>query len=173
MTAILETTITRPSLKDVFFFESTIDFNYIPSNVDLYVTGQGPGFITTELETPITWGEIESRKSELYALRPDLVEMLEYKRPLAPIADYYKISLMWLIGANGEPPFNPFSLTYTFKHHYETYDQLIANYDKNLKHRILGVKPMGLQTNNTGVERCFVDGVEFEFNGAFASILSK
>ena len=175
MTAILETIITRPSLKDVFFFEPHVDFDFIPNGVtlDAYVAERGPGFITTELETPITWEEIESRKSELYELRPDLVEMLKYKRPLEPIVDYYKISLIWVIGANGEPPFNPFSLTYTFNHHYETYDQLIADYNKNLKHRILGNKPKMIQTNNVGVERCFIDGVEVEFKGGFFEIFGK
>jgi hypothetical protein len=29
------------------------------------------------------------------------------------------------------------------------------------------------QTNNTVVERCFVDGVEIEFKGAFAEIAEK
>ena len=166
MTAILETIISRPSLNDVFFFESFINWINIV-NYDKYPLLMGSGFISTELEIPITWEEIERRRLEL---RPDLIEMLKYKRPLAPILDR---NVMWNIGSKGEPPFNPFSLTYTFRHHYETYDQLISEYNLNLKNRILNLKSLICQTNNTGVERCFVDGVEIEFKGAFAEIAEK
>jgi hypothetical protein len=166
MTAILETIISRPSLNDVFFFESFINWINIV-NYDKYPLLMGPGFISTELEIPITWEEIERRRSEL---RPDLIEMLKYKKPLAPILDR---NVMWNIGSKGEPPFNPFSLTYTFRHHYETYDQLISEYNLNLKNLLLNFKSLIYQTNNTVVERCFVDGVEIEFKGTAAEIAEK
>ena len=166
MTAILETIISRPSLNDVFFFESFINWINIV-NYDKYPLLMGSGFISTELEIPITWEEIERRRLEL---RPDLIEMLKYKRPLAPILDR---NVMWNIGSKGEPPFNPFSLTYTFRHHYETYDQLISEYNLNLKNLLLNFKSSIYQTNNTVVERCFVDGVEIEFKGAAAEIAEK
>ena len=169
MTAILETIISRPSLNDVFFFEFSINWINIV-NYDKYPLLMGPGFISTELEVPITWEEIERRRSEL---RPDLVEMLNYKRPLEPFIDWYKVSLMWSVGSKGEPPFNPFSLTYRFYHHYETYDQLIFNYNTILKDIIIGFKSIISQTNNTGVERCFVDGIEVDFKGAFAEMAEK
>ena len=176
MTTTLETIITRPSLDDVFFFESIIEWNltnehYLDKQYDSYIESMGSGFISTELEVPITWEEIERRRSEL---RPDLVEMLKYKRPLEPFIDHHTSnSVMWVIGPKGEPPFNPFSLTYKFYHHYETYDQLISGYNLNLKKLILNFESLIRQTNNTGIERCFVDGVEVEFKGAFAEIAEK
>ena len=168
MTATLKTVITRPSLDGVFFFESLIYFNLIPNfDFDSYVSSAGPGFIDTTIETPITWEEIESRKAEL---RPDLIDLLKYKNLVNPMLNDKSKNIMWTLGINGEPPFNPFSLTYTFQHHYETYDQLITNYNANLKDRVLNFKSLILQTNNIGLERCFVDGVEVEFIGAFDEI---
>jgi hypothetical protein len=174
MTAIIETIISRPSLNDVFFFEecyiSNIDWGWginPPYTFTDYKGTMGAGFISTELDISITWEEIERRRSEL---RPDLIEMLKYKRPLEPINDW---SPLFYVGSKGEPPFNPFSLTYTFRYHYETYDQLISEYNLNLKNLLLNFKSSIYQTNNTVVERCFVDGVEIEFKGAAAEIAEK
>jgi hypothetical protein len=177
MSAILKTIVTRPSLSDVFWFEHLIDLNnlLIPTMDDInnFITEKETGFVSLSYVEEITWAEIVTRQSEL---RPDLTKLLDYKdiSVSLPTSTRGIFSSAPAIGPNGEPPWNPFSLTFSWLTEYTNYDTFIANYSigataassgKNYITNVIG--PDLLTYNNTLTEELYVDGTLTDFDAGY------
>ena len=171
MSAKLTTIITRPSLNDLFWFESSdeMDWTLTIDDINDYVAYMGTGYIGTTIGESITWDEIVARQSEL---RPDLLSTFLFHKDDA-ISLPTTVRRIYRPGPNNEPLFNPFSLIYTWTHEYDTLENLLASYlgvwgsgpARTAEEEIAYVKNLLVTHNNTAVEKCFVDGTEVSFEG--------
>jgi hypothetical protein len=169
MSAKLTTIITRPSLDDLFWFEPVINWDLTIDDINAYVAYMGTGYMNTVISESITWDEIVARQSEL---RPDLVSTFLIHKDDA-ISLTTDIRRILRPGPQNQPPFNPFALTYTWTHEYDTLENLSASYlgvwalggDRTAEEEIAYSKNLLVTHNNTAVERCFVDSSEVAFNG--------
>lgn len=167
MSTILTTTISRSSLSDPFYFESVINYTLTTEGINEYISVMGTGFITTTVDSSITWDEIVDRQSEL---RPDQIYMLDHKDDGISLTT--SIRPAFKPGPQNQPPFNPFSLTYSWSHEYDTLEHLLAaystiwTYDGRTTDEEAVYRQEALTAyNNTAVERCYVDGTEVAFTG--------
>ena len=168
MSAKLTTIITRPSLDDLFWFEPLIVWDLNINDINYYLAYMGTGYIGTTIEPSITWNEIVARQSEL---RPDLVStfLIHKDDAISLTTDVRRVHRP---GPQNQPPFNPFSLTFTYTHEYDTLENLLASYlgvwasgDRTVEDEIAFVKNEAATYNNTALEKCYVDGSEVTFNG--------
>jgi hypothetical protein len=161
MTAVYKFITTRPSLTDLFYFElDNVGFGC--TLADMYANATGL-LEPASYEEVITPQEVKDRKSELAAIRPDLVEFLW------PAEDECLIDLVLdpshpFYQGPKDPLFNPFTTTYTV---YLTFDNLenLKTYYKLLSDSasadyISTFYAKVAQYNNTVKEKVFVDGVE-------------
>ena len=177
MSVTLKTIVTRPTLSDVFWFESLIDLNglLIPTmdDVNAFITEKETGFVSLSYVETITWAEIETRQSEL---RPDLIKLLDYKNNSVSLSTTTRLIIGGAptIGPTGQPPWNPFSLTFSWLTEYTNYDTFIANYStgstafssgKNYITNVIG--PSLNSSNNTLTEELYVDGTLTDFDAGY------
>jgi hypothetical protein len=140
MPAIFKIVLTRPSLDSRFFFEDRIHpysgtLHYPPTESDYnaYLNDSGQGFIKGYYQEKISYAEIESRQQELnYDVAPEFFlprdHFSEYQITSLPNANPDAIPLFnW--GFQGQPPYNPFSLTYTYVMEYDTEEHLLSQYN--------------------------------------------
>jgi hypothetical protein len=162
MTATLKIVVTRPSLNDRFLFEGSTG-GETPGEQQLLEGLQqvGPGFITGTYEELIPYSEIESRANEL---RPDLLNVFflpreEWPNAFQPVVgtDVNLVPLFnW--GYHHQPPFNPFSLTYTYVATFDTIENLQSNINSKLLPYVAEMRSDAAEFNNT--IKFYVDGVE-------------
>jgi hypothetical protein len=171
MPAIFKMVITRPSLNSRFFFEDKIHpysgtLHYPPTEDDYtqFITSNGEGFIKAYYQEKISYAEIESRQQELnrdvaaeFFLPRD--QFPEYQVPVSVSNANVDATMPFQWGFQGQPPYNPFSLTYTYVMEYDTEEHLQSAYNDV---KVLGffsdIINFSVASNNTN--NFFINGVE-------------
>jgi hypothetical protein len=144
MPAIFKLVITRPSLAQKFWFSDSLNpatsgftISNNVSNMQSYINSVGPGFITSYYEEVITYEEIVSRENEI---SPDIKDVFFLPRETYPIPEEFSCDVIpgadpklvpfiyW--GCSCQPPFNPFTLTYTFIVEFDTIENLQNSYQR-------------------------------------------
>jgi hypothetical protein len=139
MPAVHKLIITRPSLDSLHVSE-------VLNEPPHYVMSTLPGFISHTWDS-ITWQELNDRKSELLASRPDIYDQIDR-------LEIPQIDLNW----------NPFSLTWTVLSTFDTVEHTIAGIDAlfasgfntSFKQKI------DMISGTTATEELWVDGVKDE-----------
>jgi len=172
MPAIFKLVVTRPSLTHKFWFESVLDpdTNYLavpPHETDMTAwISNHPGMITSYYEEVISYEEIESRENEISS---DSKSIFFLPRESYPILEDFnwaavagadpKLVPMFNWGFTRQPPYNPFSLSYTFIMEFDTIEHLQASYEQyftvNTFHNL---QNQAETANNT--LKLYIDGVE-------------
>ena len=151
MSVLYKSQITRPSLDDLFFFESmvlrdlSIFFTHpINDKVDIGVSG----CISYTIEEIISWDEIFLRKEEL---RPDLKYQIRSNN----------LSKDDMVGIG--PKFNPFSLTYTELFEYNSWEDAMLGYH-NMFHDGIAFEIIDKlkQSNNNFVQEHYINGIKVD-----------
>jgi hypothetical protein len=162
MTATLKIVVTRPSLDDNFWFEDSTG-DTTPTEIDLqeFYELVGPGFITGSYEELIPLSEIEYRSGEL---RPEYFDIFfipkqNWSTHFNPVLDT-DVNLVayrrW--GFHHQPPFNPFSLTYTYVATFDTIENLQVLINSEILTNLAEMRARAAEFNNT--MKFYVDGVE-------------
>lgn len=170
MPAIFKVVVTRPSLDSRFFFEDEIHpysgtLVYPPTESDYneYLNNSGQGFIKSYYQEQISYAEIESRQQELnYDVAAEFFlprdQFPEYQITSLPNANPDAIPpFNW--GFQGQPPYNPFSLTYTYVMEYDTEEHLLSQYNiANSEKFFSNMINTSVEYNNT--VKFFINDVE-------------
>jgi hypothetical protein len=144
MPEISKLVITRPSLNHKFYFEDQLnpESSYLEIPPSLQMMNQfmeilGSGAITSSYAEEISYEEIESRENELAADRKSVFFLPRDAYPIdenfkwdpVPGADPKLVPYAgW--GFTRQPPFNPFSLTYTYITEYDTLENFKLAHDR-------------------------------------------
>jgi hypothetical protein len=141
MPAIFKMVITRPSLNSRFFFEDqihpdsgTLVYPPTESDYDAYLTSVGEGFIKSYYQEQISYAEIESRQQELkYDVAAEFFlprdQFSEYQVPVSVSNAKIDATTPFQWGFQGQPPYNPFSLTYTYVMEFDTEEHVQSAYN--------------------------------------------
>ena len=149
MSVLYKSQVTRPSLDDLFFFESFIAlqdlsiFFTCPINDKVDIVS---GCISYTVEEIISWNEIFLRKEEL---RPDLKYQIRSNN----------LSKDDIVGIG--PKFNPFSLTYTELFEYNSWEDAMLGYHNmfpdDLAFEIIDKLK---KSNNNFVQEHYINGIK-------------
>ena len=167
MSAVYKLITTRPTLNDVFWTES----NKVLPNALLLPTFAKPlidnsTVISIILEEAITWNDIASRIDEL---RPDIKDWLLSKSdeiiltqtteveldPTKTVIDNFLTNVEL---SSTIPAQNPFALTLTITHTFDSIETLAVQYN-NLISRITDIVNLSAGINNIIIEEFYNDGV--------------
>jgi hypothetical protein len=152
MTAIYKKIYTKSSLNDVWFFEPSLNNLSDPlKNPE----SEFNGYISKSeiFEPTISIDELESRKSELNTIRPDLDFNLDY-------------TINYLKKYNIPLPFNPFTTTLTGVVEFDTWENLILAYESLVTVEVANSHKEALtKINNNLVEEFYLDGVKQSYVG--------
>lgn len=144
MPEISKMVITRPSLNHKFYFEDQLnpDISYleIPPSLQMmndFLGMLGTGAIKSYYSEVISYEEIEARENELPADKKSIFFLPRETYPIdenfswnpVPGADPQLVPYAgW--GFTRQPPFNPFSLTYTYITTYDTLENFQLAHDR-------------------------------------------
>jgi hypothetical protein len=177
MSATYKKIYTKPSVSDVWAFESdimTIDFltgNF--NNIFAQkLNEEFSGFIGFEVLETITLEELESRKAELEQIRPDLYDML-FELIWNDYTDGTTGTAIELMKKHNIPPvFDAFSTTRTEIIEFDTWENSINAYETlttQNKTYFDNLKDKLTEYNNTVVEEFYIDGVKQDYIGVMGN----
>jgi hypothetical protein len=173
MPAIFKLVVTRPSLNHKFWFEVNLDIenNYLelpptaPQMQD-YKNSIGTGFITSYYEEMISYQEIASRENDVPIETKGIFFLPRETYPITEdfiwetVADADpKLVPLFGWGYTRQPPFNPFSLTYTFVVEFDTMENLQDAYQRLWNNRRYQDMTNSASAFDNTV-KLYIDGVE-------------
>jgi hypothetical protein len=171
MPVIFKIVLTRPSLDSRFFFENMIHpysgtLVYPPTESDYnsYLNNSGQGFIKSYYQEQISYAEIESRQQELnYDVAAEFFlprdQFPEYQITSLPNANVDAIPLFnW--GFQGQPPYNPFSLTYTYVMEFDTEEHTRTTFNDAVSEGVFSEIFLNTVKESNNTIKFFINDVE-------------
>jgi hypothetical protein len=164
MTALYKKIYTKSSLNDAWFFETNLNN---PSDPFENPESKFNGYISKSeiFEPTVSIDELESRKSELNTIRPDLYNNL-FETKIEDLDFNLDYTINYLKKYNIPLPFNPFTTILTGVVEFDTWENLIFAYESLVTVEVANShKEILTKINNNLVEEFYLDGVKQSYVG--------